>query len=97
MTEGSGVVLSKYRGDRPNRSHSINVLMASRLLPDKGVKEVLRCCWSNSKEGDFEVEFYLAGPIDSYSPGALSEVQVVEMCNSNHVRFWETGMIYKIS
>jgi glycosyltransferase involved in cell wall biosynthesis len=87
MTEGSGVAISEYRGHRPNRSHTVNVLMASRLLPDKGVMEFCAAAGAIIREAKFEVRFYLAGPIDSHSPGALSEVQVVEMCDSNDVQF----------
>lgn len=87
MTEGSGVVISKYGNHRPNDSHTVNVLMASRLLSDKGVMEFCAAAGAITRKSKFEVAFHLAGPIDPNSPGALSLEQVVEMCESNNVNF----------
>ena len=42
MTSGSGVAIAEYGSHRPKGSHALNVLMASRLLSDKGVMEFLK-------------------------------------------------------
>ena len=87
MTEGSGVAIAEYGNHRPNMSHTLKVLMASRLLYDKGVMEFCAAADAIKRKSKLDVAFYLAGPIDSQSPGALSEVQVVDMCESNNVQF----------
>lgn len=87
MIQGSGVALSKYRCHRPYGSDTVNVLMASRLLPDKGVREFCAAAGVITREAKFDVVFYLAGPVDSHSPGAFTEVEVVEMCKFNNVNF----------
>ena len=85
MTEGSGVAIPKYEGYRAKR-RACNNSVLRRLLPE-GVKEFPSCCWCTQEMLVFEVEFYLAGPIDPESPGALSEEQVVKLCDSNSVKF----------
>ena len=87
MTEGSGVAIEEYRCNRPRESHTLSVLMASRLLSDKGVLEFCAAAAAIKKKSEFDVTFYLAGPIDLHSPGALSEGQVVETCEANNVQF----------
>lgn len=87
MTAGSGVEISKYGSHRPDESSTINVLMASRLLPDKGVMEFCAAAGAIKEKFNLEVDFRLAGPIDPQSPGAFTEEQVIKMCESNSVQF----------
>ena len=61
--------------------------MASRILIDKGVKEFCRAAKKVNSNKKFQANFYLAGPLDLESPGALSHEQIVELCESNHVSF----------
>ncbi|EHQ56712.1 glycosyltransferase [gamma proteobacterium HIMB55] len=85
MTQGSGVDISKYAKNRRAKSNKHKVLMASRLLGDKGVREYCMAAGAIAREGTIDVDFCLAGPIDEHSPGALSEPQVIELCGSNQV------------
>lgn len=87
MTQGSGVTLSEYGRDGEVRADTIRVLMASRLLGDKGVREFCSAAGAIANKGAVNVEFYLAGPVDMHSPGAFSEKQILELCDSNHVTF----------
>ncbi len=87
MTNGSGIRISKFNNHKKEKADAFNILMASRLLSDKGVKEFCAAAGAINKEKSFETKFYLAGPIDSDSPGALTEKQVFEMCQSNNVEF----------
>ncbi|MDC0134420.1 glycosyltransferase family 4 protein [Alphaproteobacteria bacterium] len=87
MTEGSGVDLEEYGPKTNVASDVITVLMASRLLVDKGVREFCAAAGVIQKKYDFNVNFSLAGPVDSDSPGFLDEDQVIEMCESNKVQF----------
>ena len=87
MTEGSGVNLSDYRYTHHYESNTIRVLMASRLLRDKGVGEFCLAAAEINKMKKYKVKFSLAGPIDIDSPGAYTESEVNELCESNNVEF----------
>lgn len=87
MTEGSGVDLDKYKPKKDRGSKQINILMASRLLVDKGVQEYCNAAGAVQKKYDFNAQFSLAGPVDSLSPGYLSEDQVTKLCESNNIKF----------
>lgn len=87
MTEGSGVDVSKYEHKHSSNLQKIYVLMASRLLPDKGISEFCSAANIIIKNFKFEVEFQLAGPIDLESPGAFSKKEVDELCKTNNVQF----------
>lgn len=87
MAVGSGVDLEEYRPTKPVDSDVTTVLMASRLLSDKGVREFCVAAGAISEKYDFNVNFSLAGPVDSESPSSLSEDQVVEICEANKVQF----------
>lgn len=87
LTEGSGVDLSKYSIQNTKKSNSIDVLMASRLLPGKGVKEFCTAAGAINRSKNFNVRFFLAGPIDSQSPKALTLEQVTTLCKLNDVEY----------
>lgn len=87
MAEGSGIDLEEYQPKKNVASELITVLMASRLLVDKGVREFCVAAGVIQRKYDFNVNFSLAGPIDSDSPGFLAEDQIIEMCESNKVQF----------
>ena len=87
MAEGSGVDLEEYQPQKQEAPRRIQVLMASRILKDKGVREFCEAACAIQEEYDFNVSFSLAGPIDSDSPGSLTEDEITEMCTSAKVQF----------
>jgi glycosyltransferase involved in cell wall biosynthesis len=89
MVDGSGVDLKKYQTKTENiaESDSLNVLMASRLLADKGVREFCQAAGKIREKYESDVNFILAGPIDQDSPGFLTEEEINELCDSNNVKF----------
>ena len=87
MAEGSGIDLEEYQPQKQLALGVIKVLMASRLLKDKGVREFCAAAGVIQEKYDFNVSFSLAGPIDSDSPGFLTEEQVIEICKSAKVQF----------
>lgn len=87
MVQGSGVDLEEYQPQKQVASGEIKVLMASRLLKDKGVREFCSAAGAIQEKYDFNVSFKLAGRIDSDSPGSLTEEQVIEICKSAKVQF----------
>ena len=87
MTEGSGVNLEEYKPRNRKPLGPIKVLMASRLLEDKGVREFCLAAGKIQEEYDSNISFSLAGPIDLDSPGSLTEEQIITMCSSEKVYF----------
>lgn len=87
MIEGSGVNLEQYRPVSGIKTNRINVLMASRLLADKGIVEFCAAAGVINKNYTHNVSFKLAGPLDLDSPTALTKERVIEMCSSNGVQF----------
>ena len=68
LTEGSGVNLDDYKPKIDRASDQINILMASRLLIDKGVEEFCNAAGAVQQKHDFDAKFCLAGPFDNLSP-----------------------------
>ncbi len=88
MTKGSGVELEKYKNSKNISSDSINVLMASRLLSDKGVFEFCSAAGKIKKNTlKKDVNFLLAGPLDPHSPRSLSKKYVLDLCKKNNVEY----------
>lgn len=87
MIEGSGVDLEEYKFRNRKIHGPIKVLMASRLLKDKGVSEFCEAARIIQEKYNFNIKFSLAGPIDLDSPGFLTKEKIVEMCSSKKVEF----------
>ena len=79
MMPGSGVDLQKFTPSIDS-NHDRIVLMASRILRDKGINEF---CYAAKKLGTRDkrnIKFLLAGPIDELSPSAISEGDLKKIC-----------------
>jgi glycosyltransferase involved in cell wall biosynthesis len=89
VVPGSGVDTQYYSQDRINKKiineakkelkhkpNQIVILMASRMLYDKGIAELVECS-SRIKEKKPEVRFILAGPLDTGNPAHIP-LQVIE-------------------
>lgn len=74
LIKGSGVDLAIYRV-RPIPSGTPRVLMAGRLLRDKGVFEFIEAARIILREG-VDAEFWLAGSPDEGSPGAITQEEL---------------------
>ena len=93
LIRGSGVDFASF-GDHGNRScrskgdtsWKPRILMAARLLRDKGVIEYLRAAKLLIEDG-LDIEFLLAGPFDHDSPSSLGEEFVREQCSSIGVNY----------
>ncbi len=71
---GSGVNLNEY-DCRGNNESTITVVMACRLLKDKGVFEFLKAAKILDKKA-YKVNFELYGDIDKYNPASLTQNDV---------------------
>ena len=87
FTEGSGVRISNYDNTQSIKSEEFNILMASRLIPEKGIMEFCAAAGAISSMNNFKTKFSLAGILDLESPDAFTEDQVIEMCESNDVQY----------
>ena len=86
IIHGSGVDLEKFRPVlRTEEKH--NILMASRMLKDKGIKEFCAAAKLIRDTRDEEVNFMLAGPIDELSPSSISIQEVTSMCKESDVNY----------
>lgn len=74
IIKGAGVDVSSYRVV-PELKKPLRVVMASRLLKDKGVYEFLEAARHVVSQG-YEVEFLLYGDIDSSNPSSLTEEEL---------------------
>ncbi len=75
---GSGVDLEKFKPLYIEEKVPV-ILMASRILLEKGVYEFCNAAKSFNKTNQ-KAKFLLAGPIDSSSPNAISETDIRAIC-----------------
>lgn len=71
MIKGSGVNLNDYKPSKIPKKFPI-ILMASRLIKDKGVEEFIKAA-KYLKKKKFKGEFYLVGDVDFNNPSAVSK------------------------
>ena len=83
---GSGVNLEKFKPGGFKKQIPI-VLMASRILKEKGVYEFCSAAKSFHKEDNKKVKFMLAGPIDSSSPSSISSKALKSLCHDSGVDY----------
>jgi glycosyltransferase involved in cell wall biosynthesis len=83
---GSGVDLDKFKPEISIKGKK-SILMASRLLLDKGVKEFCYAAKQFKSYGKSDVKFSLAGPIDELSPTSISEQEIRSLCKDCDVEY----------
>ncbi len=77
VIKGAGVDLKKFRCTNEN-TKKITVVMASRLLRDKGVFEYIGAARILREKGD-NSEFLLYGDIDSENPASLTSAELAKI------------------
>lgn len=75
IIHGSGVDLSQYAYAEEPSTRPLIVLMAARLLADKGIREYVEAARILKLRG-MNVEFWLAGSIDPGNPTSVNEEQL---------------------
>ena len=83
---GSGVDLKKFKPSTSGKTYD-TVLMASRILKDKGVEEYCSAAKLFKKTDKRNVKFMLAGPIDKSSPSSISEEDINKLCLDSDVEY----------
>lgn len=86
LVRGSGVDLQQFRPS-PEPSGDPVVLLASRMLWNKGVREFVEAAKLVRSRGIL-AHFVLAGRTDPSSPAAIPEQQLMEWHNAGLVQWW---------
>ena len=75
LIKGSGVDLSLYKDSKEPKSQPIKIVMACRLLKEKGVYEYIEAA-KLIRNGCSEVDFLLAGTPDNGNPNSISQLEL---------------------
>ena len=86
LAPGSGVNLEKFKPIEFIRKKK-SILMASRILAEKGILEYCFAAKQFISRGNENVEFILAGPIDEYSPSSISAKKIKSLCDDCSVNY----------
>jgi glycosyltransferase involved in cell wall biosynthesis len=86
MIRGSGVDLAQY-GHAPLPPGVPVVLLAARLLADKGVREFVQAARLLKQQG-VSARFCLAGCVDLANPASLDEAELTQWVNEGVVELW---------
>ena len=80
----SGITVKEIEIKKEYKNSNLKIIMATRLIKDKGVFEYLELARS-MKDSNFE--FYLAGDLDKGNPDSLSEVDLDKIKRDNFVDY----------
>ena len=80
----SGIATKEIEIKKEYQNENLKVIMATRLLNDKGVFEYLELA-KLMKDSNFE--FYLAGDVDEGNPDSLSNADLVKITNNNFINY----------
>jgi glycosyltransferase involved in cell wall biosynthesis len=86
MIRGSGVDLAQY-DHTPLPSGVPVVVLAARLLADKGVREFVQAARLLKQQG-VSARFCLAGSIDPANPASLTAAELTQWANEGVVELW---------
>jgi glycosyltransferase involved in cell wall biosynthesis len=87
LIHGSGVDLSRFNYSFPSKSDTPIVMLASRLLVDKGVREFIRAA-KLVKESCKSVRFILVGDPDYEYPLSIQHEEIEKWKKDNIVEIW---------
>ena len=80
----SGITVKEIEIKKEYKNSNLKIIMATRLIKDKGVFEYLELARS-MKDSDFE--FYLAGDLDKGNPDSLSKADLDKIKKDNFVDY----------
>ena len=84
---GSGVDLENYSPSKKRSGNEKYVLMSSRILYDKGIKEYCMAAMKVRKKFGEEIKFKLSGPLDKFSPTSISEYEINKLVKKYGVEY----------
>ena len=86
MIRGSGIRLSAYPDSPLPRGTSV-VMLAARLLRDKGVMEFIEAAKMLADRG-YDARFCLVGDVDPDNPASLTADEVAQLAREADVEYW---------
>lgn len=86
MIRGSGVDLTQY-GYTPLPVGTPVVVLAARLLADKGVREFVQAAWLLKQQG-VSARFCLVGAVDPDNPASLTDADLTRWATEGAVELW---------
>ena len=85
---GSGVDINfYYHSSELNIDDGINVLLASRMLESKGIREFV-CAARQIRKNGYKINFLLVGGLDDGNPTAIKEAEINAWCKEGVVEWF---------
>lgn len=84
---GSGVDIQNYTPSKKKVGMEKYILMSSRILHDKGIKDYCIAAARIREKFGNEIKFKLSGPIDHLSPTAISENEINKLTDKYGVEY----------
>jgi len=86
IVKGSGVALNQFQFFSEPETEQVTILMASRLILEKGVREYIEAAAIARKSG-LQADFLLAGAIDEGNPNYPSQPSLFAWCKRAGVKY----------
>jgi glycosyltransferase involved in cell wall biosynthesis len=87
MIKGSGVDLNQFAYNNPSNHSPLKILFPSRMLWDKGIKELKAVSQLLKKEYENKIQFILAGLADTDNKAGVSEVYLNQWQDGHYVKW----------
>lgn len=85
ISNGSGVDLNKYSYKKPTSKDTLNILMVSRIIEEKGIIEYIDAA-KNITNSNLNIKFNLAGFFDE-NPTSIKEIEFNELTSFKNFNF----------
>ena len=86
VIESSGLDTKKITTKKVFSKENLKVIMATRLLKEKGIDEYLAIA-KKVRESNNRIDFFLAGEIDKGNPSSIDENQLIEIMNDENINY----------
>ena len=86
VIESSGLDTKKIATKKVFSKENLKVIMATRLLKEKGIDEYLAIA-KKVRESNNRIDFFLAGEIDKGNPSSIDENQLIEIMNDENINY----------
>ena len=86
VIESSGLDTKKIETKKVFSKENLKVIMATRLLKEKGIDEYLAIA-KKVRESNNRIDFFLAGEIDKGNPSSIDKNQLIEIMNDENINY----------
>ncbi|MFW6206787.1 MAG: glycosyltransferase family 4 protein, partial [Gemmatimonadota bacterium] len=88
LIKGSGVDCDEFRYREQPSSPPVVIMLASRMLWDKGIGEFVEAARRIKESRGSDVRFVLVGPVDEENPAGVSEAELVTWEENDVLAWW---------